>query len=113
MLTSCFCASRLLSLSMITLWILFLSAGDLLAPDEPRAPLVALLADMGVVEPGVVLTGVAAGESDAQGDYPTESVNARVAVRLQELNDLRTQLAREAQAKNPDDASEIGNRDDH
>ena len=60
-LTSAFCASRLESLSMMTLWILLLSAGDLLAPDEPRAPLVALLADMGVVEPGVVLTGVAAG----------------------------------------------------
>lgn len=52
----------LLSWFMMNLWRSFASAGDMLAPDEPWAPLVALLADMGVVEPRVVvLTGVAAG----------------------------------------------------
>ncbi|HEU0188296.1 MAG TPA: ATP-binding protein [Gallionellaceae bacterium] len=45
-----------------------------------------------------LLTGVAAGETDAQGIYPGESINRRVADRLKRLAEIRRSYAKEESA---------------
>ena len=47
-----------------------------------------------------LLTGVAAGEADANGNYPEESVNRRVATRLGQLIETRESFARRQAGKN-------------
>ncbi len=54
----------------------------------------------------VLLSGVPAGEPDAQGRYPGDSVNQRVAARLTELAALRKQLAGKAEGP-PAPAAEV------
>ena len=41
-----------------------------------------------------LLTGVAAGQADDNGQYPTGSINERVATRVAELNELRKTFGR-------------------
>ncbi len=43
-----------------------------------------------------LLTGVTAGESDAEGNYPSESINGRVNTRLEELANLRHDFGKPA-----------------
>jgi hypothetical protein len=61
---TCADAASYWSSALIKVWFLaasaaslLLSAGDLLPAEEPWPPLVALLADLGVADPGVVLEG--------------------------------------------------------
>jgi hypothetical protein len=47
------------------------------------------------------LTGVPAGETDAKGDYPAESINYRVAARVTELSELRKAFGRQLEKTPP------------
>lgn len=53
-----------------------------------------------------LLTGSPAGEADAEGSYPPESVNGRVAARLKALLERRTALARESSGAGAEDDGE-------
>jgi predicted ATP-dependent protease len=46
-----------------------------------------------------LLTGVAAGGSDASGQYPLETINHRVAARVLELSTLHKNFARQPEEK--------------
>lgn len=48
-----------------------------------------------------LLTGVPAGEKDAKGDYPAESINYRVAARVAELSELRKAFGRQLEKPPP------------
>lgn len=48
-----------------------------------------------------LLTGVPAGEAGANGDYPAESINYRVAARVAELSELRKAFARQPEKTPP------------
>jgi lon-related putative ATP-dependent protease len=50
-----------------------------------------------------LLTGLPAGEADAEGIYPPDSVNRRVADKLAELSDKRIALDRQARASTDED----------
>lgn len=56
-----------------------------------------------VDEAVALLTGTAAGQANAQGVYPADSVNGRVAAKLDELFRLRQQFTREVSGKEAND----------
>jgi predicted ATP-dependent protease len=50
-----------------------------------------------------LLTGIAAGEPDADGKYPDGTINQQAAARLDELFRLRQKISQEASQKNTND----------
>lgn len=57
-----------------------------------------------------LITGIAAGQPDADGNYPAETINGRVHARLQQFADLRRNFGRDDRIGGPEGGKVAGSR---